>query len=131
MRRLLLSYAFPVLLLICLSQCKRDVYSGQVLTGKLVVASGCGNPTIQLTNGQLPPGRIADSWKDPVTNIVYAHVFTVSNSCEFAQFHLVTGDSISFQLKDGPLPLEGCMECFWYYPTPSAMNMVINAKKLN
>ena len=117
------------LLLICSPGCHRN-NDGPVLKGKLVLAAGCGNWVVQLLEGNIPPGQIAASWKDSVTNIVYTNVFAISNTCAFDAYHLNKGDVFRFQLAS-EVKDQTCFYCLLYYPTPPAMNAVKNVQKLN
>src|ERR1700753_3348086 len=73
----------PVLLafLLLVAGCSPNGPTGQLLHGKLIMSTGCGNYMLQVTQGTLPSDKINSTWKDPLTGNVYTNVFTVLNRC--------------------------------------------------
>ena len=126
--------ALPVLLgvlLICSFQCRRDDmdHPGNVLKGKLLFNGMCGQYTVQLLEGYMPPEKIVASWKFPNTDSIYTNVFAAANVCNFGEFHLQQGDVFTFKLDSLP-PVQNCAVCLAYFPTPPISNAIKDVQKL-
>lgn len=95
-------------------QCEEDV-DLPVFVGKLAVAGICGNYTIELVRGDLPPGLYENTWVDPQTNLNYQKAFRLGNFCDFPST-IQQGEEFYFSLESNPSAQ--CATCMAYYPTP-------------
>lgn len=131
MRRSIVLPALSAVLFIFSAACSRnDGEYGKVFKGKFLFSGICSNYTIQLLEGDMPPGKIAASWKLKATDsISYSNVFAVSNTCDFDKYKLRQGDIFTFRLD--PSPVTGCAVCDAYFPTPPVRNAIRNIKKVN
>ncbi|HSC38749.1 MAG TPA: hypothetical protein VLD19_12790 [Chitinophagaceae bacterium] len=131
MRRFIVLPVLLGALLIYSFQCRRDDmdHPGNVLKGKLLFNGFCGQYTIQLLEGYIPPEKIVASWKFPYSDSVYPNVFAVANACTFGGNHLQQGDVFTFEL-DTPVPPQNCALCLAYFPTPPISNAVKDVQKL-
>jgi hypothetical protein len=129
-----MSRIISLLLVFCIAaglSCQPTKVAPSSLTGKLVIDGPCGNYVIQVLQGNPPRGRVAASWKDTLSNMVYTNVFTVSNRCHFPDpgTTLSKGDVFTFEW-DGNPPANNCMTCQIYVPTPAVENAVKNIQKI-
>ena len=115
--------------LLCL-QCKKDIHTGDVLTGKLIINGPCEHYVVQLMKGTIDTANIASSWYDSANDSTYTNVFTVANFCTFGNNGLHKGDIFTFQI-DTNSPPQYCPTCQIYLSTPSKQNALISVKKIN
>ena len=100
-----------------------------IYTGKLVISGPCSQYVIQVPAGEVDSSLVTTNWKDRSTDSVYTTVFTVTDYCTFASYNLSKGDSISFMFAANP-PVQTCVRCDIYVPTPPASDAVINVTKI-
>lgn len=115
--------------LLCL-QCKKNIHSGDLLTGKLIINGPCEHYVVQLMKGTIDTANIASSWYDSDNDSTYTNVFTVANFCTFGNNGLHKGDIFTFQI-DTNSPPQYCPACQIYVATPSKHNALISVKKIN
>ncbi|HEY4148694.1 MAG TPA: hypothetical protein VGM41_07190, partial [Chitinophagaceae bacterium] len=105
--------------------------ASQLLHGKLIMSTGCGNYMLQVTQGTLPSDKINSTWKDPLTGIVYTNVFTVLNRCVLNDTAFHFDAEFSFRVVDTAPDSSQCnIECIWYRPSPPAGNFITDVQKL-
>jgi hypothetical protein len=100
------------------------------LTGRLVIDTACNQYAVQLLNGEIDPGHIEKTWKDPLTGNIYTNVFTVLNNCDSPFNGFSTGDLFKFSIDNSIMPSLSCLVCQFKIPLPPASNSVINVRKL-
>jgi hypothetical protein len=127
-RRIALSFLF-VLAALANFDCQPYKVTLPVVTGKLVVASYCGQYIVEVLSGSIPDSSVlTKSWTDIDTDSTYTNVFRVNDICTFAAAAVAVGDTITFNLNGIP-PVQSCYTCdIVAFPEPAASNAVTNIK---
>lgn len=111
-------------------QCKKNITSAPVLTGKLIINGPCEHYAIQLIKGNIDTANIVASWFDQDNDSTYNNVFTVANYCTFGNNGLQKGDVFTFQIDQNIAP-QTCPICLIFVAVPPKENAVINVQKVN
>jgi hypothetical protein len=100
---------------------KEDVASDAVFKGKLAVSGVCGNLTVSLVDGTLPPSQYELSWQDPVTGVTHPNAFRINNPCTVGfPADMKAGDMFRFSVIAPSAADRNCFLCMAFYPTPAA-----------
>ncbi|MEO8820796.1 MAG: hypothetical protein ABI374_08150 [Ginsengibacter sp.] len=126
MKTFLILFLFTSL---CCVQCKKATFTGEKLTGKLIINGACDHYVIQLQKGKIDTANIESSWLDQSNDKTYTNVFTVANACSFGNYGLQQGDVFTFQIASN-LPSETCSVCQIFVATPRKQNTIINVQKV-
>ncbi|KYP14304.1 hypothetical protein [Flavihumibacter sp. CACIAM 22H1] len=123
---------FLLLTLTFISGCKsgsRTSASGPLI-GKLVISEICNHFVVAVESGKIDPAKLTGHFRDEKRAAEFTRVFTVVNSCSFAQAGIKEGDRFYFETTPARIN-QDCMVCMAYYPTPAASLSIINIKKIN